>query len=217
MAILDDISSAVQRGKRKEVVKLVQQAIDEGIPAPEILDKGLLAAMDVIGPKFRDGEMFVPEVLVAARSLNAGSELLKPLLAAEGTEPLGKAVIGTVKDDMHDIGKNLVRMMVEGKGIEIEDLGIDVKTEVFVDYVKEHPDLDLVLLSALLTTTMPKLKEVIDALKDAGLRDQVKIMVGGAPVTQEYADEIGADAYTPDAGSCGMKAAEILKELKGIA
>ena len=216
MAILDDISSAVQRGKRKEVVKLVQQAIDEGIPAPEILDKGLLAAMDVIGPKFRDGEMFVPEVLVAARSLNAGSELLKPLLAAEGTEPLGKAVIGTVKDDMHDIGKNLVRMMVEGKGIDITDLGVDVETEKFVEFLKENPDTDLVLLSALLTTTMPRLKEVIDAITDAGLRDSVIIMVGGAPVTQEFADEIGADAYTPDCGSCSMKAAELLRAKKGM-
>ncbi|MDY2626658.1 MAG: corrinoid protein [Coriobacteriales bacterium] len=213
MAILDDISEAVQHGKRKDVKKLVQQAIDEGVDAAEILDKGLLAAMDVIGPKFRDGEIFVPEVLVAARALNTGSELLKPLLAAEGSEPLGTAVIGTVKDDMHDIGKNLVRMMVEGKGIEINDLGVDVETETFVNYVKENNP-DLLLLSALLTTTMPHLKDVIDALKDAGLRDQVTIMVGGAPVTQEYADEIGADAYTPDAGSCAMKAAELLKAKK---
>lgn len=217
MAILDDISMAVQRGKRKDVKKLVQQAVDEGLDPSEILEKGLLAAMDVIGPKFRDGEIFVPEVLVAARSLNAGSEVLKPLLAAEGTEPLGKAVIGTVKDDMHDIGKNLVRMMVEGKGIEIEDLGVDVETEKFVEYVKNHPDLDLLLLSALLTTTMPRLKEVIDALKDAGLRDQVIIMVGGAPVTEEFAKEIGADAYTPDAGSAAMKAAELLKAKKANA
>ena len=213
MAILDDISEAVQHGKRKDVKKLVQQAIDEGVDAAEILDKGLLAAMDVIGPKFRDGEIFVPEVLVAARALNTGSELLRPLLAAEGSEPLGTAVIGTVKDDMHDIGKNLVRMMVEGKGIEINDLGVDVETETFVNYVKENNP-DLLLLSALLTTTMPHLKDVIDALKDAGLRDQVTIMVGGAPVTQEYADEIGADAYTPDAGSCAMKAAELLKAKK---
>ena len=147
MAILDDISEAVQHGKRKDVKKLVQQAIDEGVDAAEILDKGLLAAMDVIGPKFRDGEIFVPEVLVAARALNTGSELLKPLLAAEGSEPLGTAVIGTVKDDMHDIGKNLVRMMVEGKGIEINDLGVDVETETFVNYVKENNP-DLLLLSA---------------------------------------------------------------------
>ena len=209
MAILDDISEAVQHGKRKDVKKLVQQAIDEGVDAAEILDKGLLAAMDVIGPKFRDGEIFVPEVLVAARALNTGSELLKPLLAAEGSEPLGTAVIGTVKDDMHDIGKNLVRMMVEGKGIEINDLGVDVETETFVNYVKENNP-DLLLLSALLTTTMPHLKDVIDALKDAGLRDQVTIMVGGAPVTQEYADEIGADAYTPDAASAAKKAKDLV-------
>ena len=215
MAILDDISMAVQRGKRKDVKKLVEQAIAEGIAPAEILEKGLLSAMDVIGPKFRDGEIFVPEVLVAARSLNAGSEILKPLLA-EGAEPLGKAVIGTVKDDMHDIGKNLVRMMVEGKGIDITDLGVDVETEKFVEFLKENPDTDLVLLSALLTTTMPRLKEVIDAITDAGLRDSVIIMVGGAPVTQEFADEIGADAYTPDCGSCSMKAAELLRAKKGM-
>ena len=146
---------------------------------------------------------------VACEAIGASLDLL----AAEGSEPLGTAVIGTVKDDMHDIGKNLVRMMVEGKGIEINDLGVDVETETFVNYVKENNP-DLLLLSALLTTTMPHLKDVIDALKDAGLRDQVTIMVGGAPVTQEYADEIGADAYTPDAGSCAMKAAELLKAKK---
>ncbi len=213
MAVLDDINAAIQTGKKKKVVPLVQQAIDEGIGAQDILN-ALLDGFGVIGEKFRNDEVFVPEVLVAARAMNAGTALLKPLLDEAGTEPLGKACLGSVEGDMHDIGKNIVRMMVEGKGIEVEDLGIDVKAEVFVNYVKENPDCKLVLASALLTTTMPKLKEVIDAFKDAGLRDQVKIMVGGAPVTQEFADEIGADAYTPDGGSCAIKAAEILTELK---
>lgn len=212
MAVLDDINAAIQRGKKKEVVPLVQQAIDEGIGPSEILD-ALLDGFGVIGDAFRRDEVFVPEVLVAARAMNAGTALLKPLLEEEGAEPLGKAVLGTVEGDLHDIGKNIVRMMVEGKGIEVEDLGIDVKAEVFVDYVREHPDCKLVLASALLTTTMPKLSEVVKAFEDAGMRDQVKIMVGGAPVTQEYADEIGADAYTPDGGSCAVKAADLLVEM----
>ncbi len=213
MAVLDDINAAIQKGKKKLVVPLVQQAIDEGIPANDILG-ALLDGFSVIGDAFRRDEVFVPEVLVAARAMNAGTALLKPLLEEEGAEPLGKACLGTVEGDLHDIGKNIVRMMVEGKGIEVEDLGIDVKAEAFVDYVRENPDCKLVLASALLTTTMPKLSEVVQAFEDAGLRDQVKIMVGGAPVTQEYADQIGADAYTPDGGSCAIKAAEILTEMK---
>ncbi len=213
MAVLDDINAAIQKGKKKLVVPLVQQAIDEGIPPNDILG-ALLDGFSVIGDAFRRDEVFVPEVLVAARAMNAGTALLKPLLEEEGAEPLGKACLGTVEGDLHDIGKNIVRMMVEGKGIEVEDLGIDVKAETFVDYVREHPDCKLVLASALLTTTMPKLSEVVQAFEDAGLRDQVKIMVGGAPVTQEYADQIGADAYTPDGGSCANKAAEILPEMK---
>ncbi|MGI6221429.1 MAG: corrinoid protein [Coriobacteriales bacterium] len=213
MAVLDDINAAIQKGKKKLVVPLVQQAIDEGIDAKDILE-ALLDGFSVIGDAFRRDEVFVPEVLVAARAMNAGTALLKPLLEEAGAEPLGKACLGTVEGDMHDIGKNIVRMMVEGKGIEVEDLGIDVKAETFVDYVREHPDCHLVLASALLTTTMPKLSEVVKAFEDAGLRDQVKIMVGGAPVTQEFADQIGADAYTPDGGSCAIKAAEILAEMK---
>lgn len=210
MSILDDVSAAVQAGKKKDVEALVQQAIDEGVSAQEILDGGLLAAMDIIGPKFKNNEIFVPEVLVAARAMNAGSALLKPLLAEAGTEPKGKAVIGTVKGDMHDIGKNLVRMMIEGKGIEINDLGVDVAPETFIDYIKSNPDLNLVCLSALLTTTLPALKDTVAAIKDAGLDSQVKILVGGAPVTQEYADEIGADGYSVDAGSAAAKAMELL-------
>ncbi|MCR5846169.1 MAG: corrinoid protein [bacterium] len=213
MALLDDINAAIQKGKKKIVVPLVQQAIDEGYKAQDILD-ALLAGFDVIGEKFRNDEVFVPEVLVAARAMNAGTALLKPLLQAEGAESLGKAVIGTVEGDMHDIGKNIVRMMVEGKGIDIVDLGIDVPADKFVEYIKENPDCHLVLCSALLTTTMPQLPVIVKAFEDAGLRDQVKIMIGGAPVTQEYCDEIGADAYTVDGGSCANVAAEILRAMK---
>jgi 5-methyltetrahydrofolate--homocysteine methyltransferase len=210
MAITDDISTAVQAGKKKDVEELVQRAIDEGIAAQDILDKGLLAAMDIIGPKFKNNEIFVPEVLVAARAMNAGAALLKPILAEVGAEPKGKAVIGTVKGDMHDIGKNLVRMMIEGKGIEVSDLGVDVSPETFVDFIKSNPDVSLVCLSSLLTTTLPAMKDTVAAIREAGLSNQVKIMVGGAPVTQEYADEIGADGYSVDAGSAAMKAVELL-------
>ena len=207
MSLLEDISSAVQRGKRKEVKPLVQQAIDEGMDPVVILNEGLVPAMSIIGDRFSRNEAFVPEMLVAARAMAAGTELLKPLLAEEGAEPVGKAVIGTVKGDMHDIGKNLVRMMLEGKGIEVEDLGVDVAPEAFVAYVREHPDCQIVCLSALLTTTMPMIGETIKALEDAGLRDKVKVMVGGAPVTQAFADEVGADSYTDDAGAAANAAA----------
>jgi corrinoid protein of di/trimethylamine methyltransferase len=212
MSILEEISSALQRGKRKEVTQLVQQAIDEGLSAAKILEEGLLAGMSVIGGKFKNNEVFVPEVLVAARCMNAGSALLKPLLAEEGAEPLGTVCLGTVKGDLHDIGKNIVRMMVEGKGINVIDLGVDVESEKFVECAKEN-NCKLVLCSALLTTTMPALKEVIEKFVEAGYRDQVKIMVGGAPVTQSFADSIGADAYTPDAASCAEKAAELLRAM----
>jgi 5-methyltetrahydrofolate--homocysteine methyltransferase len=188
----------------------VRQALDEGVSAAEILNGGLLAAMDIIGPKFKNNEIFVPEVLVAARAMNAGTDILKPYLAEDGAEPLGKAVIGTVKGDMHDIGKNLVRMMIEGKGIEIEDLGVDVDAQTFIDYLKEHEDVSLVALSALLTTTLPALEATVKAVDEAGLRNRVKILVGGAPVTQEYADQIGADGYTADAGSAAIKAVELI-------
>lgn len=210
MSIYDDISSAVQRGKKKEVVPLVQQAIDEGLDPQDILNKGLVPAMSIIGDKFSAGEAFVPEMLVAARAMAKGTELLKPLLAAEGAEPMGKAVIGTVKGDMHDIGKNLVRMMIESKGFEITDLGVDVAPERFVAFLQEHDDIDIVCCSALLTTTMPEIATTIQAIKEAGLRDHVKIMVGGAPVTQAFADEIGADAYTEDAGEAAVRAVELM-------
>ena len=210
MGILEDISSAVQRGKKKEVAPLVEQALAEGVEPLAILNGALVPAMGVIGDKFSAGEVFVPEMLVAARAMAAGTEVLKPHLADAGAEPLGKAVIGTVKGDMHDIGKNLVRMMLEGKGIEVEDLGVDVAPEAFVEYLREHPDCQLVCLSALLTTTMPAIADTVKAIEDAGLRGGVKVMVGGAPVTQAFADEVGADAYTPDAGAAAAKAAELV-------
>lgn len=210
MTIYEDISSAVQRGKRKEVVPLVQQALDEGCDPIDILNQGLVPAMDIIGERFSVGEAFVPEMLVAAKAMNAGTELLKPFLVEEGNEPLGHAVIGTVKGDMHDIGKNLVRMMIEAKGFEVTDLGVDVAPEQFVSFVQENDDVDIVCCSALLTTTMPEIAATIKAIEDAGLRDQVKVMIGGAPVTQAFADEIGADAYTDDAGAAAVRAVELV-------
>ena len=199
-AVLEGISGLLQKGKAKDIVVAVQKALDDGIPAADILEKGLISGMNVIGGKFKNGEVFVPEVLVAARAMNHASVVLKPALAKAGVEPVGKAIICTVKGDLHDIGKNLVKMMIEGNGIEVMDLGVDVPAEKIVDVVKSS-DAKVLCLSALLTTTMLAQKDVIDALKTAGVRDKVKVMVGGAPVTQSFADEIGADAYTPDAAS----------------
>lgn len=210
MTTLEEISTAVLNGKRKVVVPLVEQAISEGVEANVILNEALIPPMDVIGDKFSKGEAFVPEMLLAARAMSAGTEVLKPYLAGEDSEPIGKAVIGTVKGDMHDIGKNLVRMMIESKGFEITDLGVDVDAEQFVTFLKENEDTDIVCLSALLGTTMPEIKTTIDAITDAGLRDNVKIMIGGAPVTQAYADEVGADAFTVDAGAAAVRAVELV-------
>ena len=211
MEIYEQISSAVQRGKKKEVKPLVQQALDEGCDAIDILNEALVPAMSIIGDKFSAGEVFVPEMLVAARAMAAGTDILKPYLADEGAEPVGKAVIGTVKGDMHDIGKNLVRMMIESKGFEVTDLGVDVAPEQFVAFLQENDDTDIVCCSALLTTTMPEIGATIRAIEEAGLRDRVKIMVGGAPVTQAFADEVGADAWTPDAGAAAAKAVELVR------
>ena len=205
--LLEDISAQLQKGKAKAVKELVQQAIDEGIPAQKILTEGLLSGMNIIGEKFKKNEIFVPEVLVAARAMNQGTSLLKPLLAAEGSVSLGKVIIGTVAGDLHDIGKNLVGMMLEGSGFTVMDLGVDVKPEMFIDAVRGGAK--IIGMSALLTTTMPMMAKVIERLKDEGLRDQVKVMIGGAPITQEYADEIGADGYSSDAAS----AAELAKRL----
>ena len=209
MSILTDIGEALERGKRKQVTQLVQQALDDGLAPQQILTEGLLPGMDRVGVKFRNNEVFVPEVLVAARAMSAGTEVLKPLLAEAGGVSKGKAVIGTVKGDLHDIGKNLVKMMIEGKGIEVIDLGVDVAPEAFVQAAAEH-NADIVCCSALLTTTMPVIGEVVEAFKAAGTRDKVKIMVGGAPVTQEFCDSVGGDYYTPDAASAAVCAVELL-------
>ena len=213
MATIDDLASAVERGKKKEALPLLQQCIDEGIGAQTILEDGLIAALDVVGDKFSKNEIFIPEMLVAARVMAACTDVLKPYLSEAGSEPLGKVMLGTVAGDMHDIGKNLVKMMLEGKGFEVIDMGVDVPVETFVNYLQENPDVQIIALSALLTTTMPAMEETVKAIKAAGLDEGRKIMVGGAPITQAFCDEIGADAYTVDAGSCAVKAAELITEL----
>lgn len=200
MVQMTEIATLLQKGKAKDVAALVQQAVEEGISAETILKEGLLTGMEVIGRRFRDNEIFVPEVLVAARAMSKGTEVLRPILAREGATASGKVCIGTVKGDMHDIGKNLVKMMLEGKGLEVIDLGTDVPAEKFIQTAIEE-NCQVICCSALLTTTMPEMELVVKAAIDAGIRDKVKIMVGGAPITQEFADSIGADAYTDDAAS----------------
>ncbi|MDR1600734.1 MAG: corrinoid protein [Oscillospiraceae bacterium] len=207
MGILQDISQALQRGRMPKVKELVALALSQGESPKSILEDGLLAGMSVIGEKFKNNEVFVPEVLVAARAMNAGTALLKEKLQEEGVTAKGKAVIGTVKGDLHDIGKNLVKLMLEGKGLEVIDLGVDVSPEKFVEAVNEQ-GARLVCCSALLTTTMGEMKSVVEALERAGVRDKVKILVGGAPITQGFCDAIGADAYAPDAASAADKALE---------
>ena len=210
MSVLNEISEKLQKGKAKDVKALVQKAIDEGLPAKEILEDGLLSGMGIIGEKFKNNEVFVPEVLVAARAMNMGAELLKPLLAEAGVKSSGKVVLGTVKGDLHDIGKNLVKMMMEGKGLEVIDIGTDVPPEKYIE-VATAENCQVIACSALLTTTMGVMQEVVDAAKNAGVRDKVKIMVGGAPITQAFCDQIGADRYTSDAAT----AAEVAVELCG--
>ena len=209
-SVLEEISTAVEKGKAKQIKDLVTKAIEEGHTAQEILNDGLLHGMNIIGDRFTRNEAFVPEVLVSARAMNKGTELIKPLLAEAGNEPLGKAVLGTVQGDLHDIGKNIVRLMVESKNIVVIDLGVDVPPEKFVE-TAINEKCDLVLCSALLTTTMPMIGKTVEAINDAGIRDKVTIMIGGAPITQEFCDEIGADYYTEDAAACANKAEEILK------
>lgn len=205
MAILDEISLQLQEGKAKVVKQLVATAIEEGLSAQDILENGLLRGMGIIGEKFKNNEVFVPEVLVAARAMNMGVEVLKPLLQEEGVKSVGKVIIGTVKGDLHDIGKNLVRLMMEGKGLEVVDLGTDVLPETFVEAAIES-DCQVICCSALLTTTMNVMKDVVEAVEKAGLRSKVKIMVGGAPITQSFCEQIGADSYTPDATTAAIQA-----------
>lgn len=210
MAVLQEISEQLQRGKAKLVKELVQQAIDEGIPAKEILEEGLLSGMGVIGVKFKNNEVFVPEVLVAARAMNMGVQVLKPHLQESGVQAKGRVCIGTVKGDLHDIGKNLVKLMMEGKGLEVIDLGTDVAPETFIRTAVEQ-ECGVICCSALLTTTMSAIGDVVKAAEEAGIRDKVSIMIGGAPVTQAFCDQIGADVYTPDAATAADAAAELCK------
>lgn len=205
---IEKIRQAVIEGDRNAAVEEVQKALDAGLPAEKILHEGLIDAMREVGELFEEGEFFVPEMLIAARAMSAALELLKPRLVEQGVEPLGKVVIGTVKGDLHDIGKSLVAMMLEGAGFEIVDLGTDVSPEKFIEALKNGAN--IVAMSALLTTTMPNMQTTIDAITQAGLRDQARILVGGAPVTQAFADSIGADGYAPDASAAVRKAQALI-------
>jgi len=210
MADLQTLAEALIRGDRDTVLALTKQALDEGVSPKEILEKGLIAGMDVVGKRFKANEVYVPEVLIAARAMHAGMDVLEPALAKAGVEPVGTVVLGTVKGDLHDIGKNLVGMMLTGGGMKVIDVGTDVPAEKFVESCKAE-GAAICAMSALLTTTMPHMTDVVKALKDAGV--EVKTVIGGAPVTQTYADEIGADGYAPDAAS----AVDKVKELIGVA
>jgi len=210
MADLQAIADALIKGDRNTVADLTSKALQEGVSSKEVLEEGLIAGMNVIGKRFKANEIYVPEVLIAARAMKAGMEILQPELAAAGVEPVGAVVLGTVKGDLHDIGKNLVGMMLTGGGLKVIDVGIDTAPEKFVEACKAE-NAQICAMSALLTTTMPQMAEVVKALKDSGAG--VKTMIGGAPVTQSYADEIGADGYAPDAAS----AVELAKELLGAA
>jgi 5-methyltetrahydrofolate--homocysteine methyltransferase len=206
---LEAIYEAVMEGDAGEAKVQVQAALDAGVPPADILNKGCIAAMAEVGKQFEEGELFVPEMLIAARAMQAGMNVLKPHLAEGEIVSAGRIVVGTVAGDLHDIGKNLVGMMMEGAGFEVIDLGTDVKPQAFIEAVREHEP-DLIGMSALLTTTMPAMTATIDDLTEAGLRDQVKVLVGGAPVTQGFADSIGADGFAPDASSASRKAKELL-------
>lgn len=207
--ILQEMASNLYNGEEEKVAELVQQALDQGMAAGEILSGGLIAGMDEVGRDFKAGDLFVPEVLIAARAMHAGMHILRPLLTESDASTAGKYVIGTVKGDLHDIGKNLVKMMLEGAGFETIDLGTDVEPAAFVAAVREHQP-HLLGMSALLTTTMVNMKATIEALEEAGLRDSVKVMIGGAPVTAAFAEQVGADAYAPDAASAVDTARELV-------
>lgn len=213
MDLIQEISEYLQKGRAKNVKQLVQQALDENMDPKAILNDGLLSGMMIIGAKFKNNEVFVPEVLVAARAMNVGLSVLEPKLIEVGNEPVGKAVIGTVQGDLHDIGKNLVVMMLKGAGFEIYDLGVDVETSVYIDKAEEV-GADIICMSALLTTTMPKMQDCIEQLKERGLRDKYIVMIGGAPVNESFCEQIGADYYTPDAASCAEVAKKVVQEKK---
>ncbi|MHB8074346.1 cobalamin-binding protein [Desulfosporosinus fructosivorans] len=200
MANFEELSQSVISGNLTKVKKLTQALIDEGVSPLDIINQGLIAGMSVVGARFKNGEMYVPEVLVAARSMSAGIELVKPLIAAKDMPSAGKVLLGTVKGDLHDIGKNLVGMMLESRGYTVINAGIDVSPEKFVQGIKEHQP-DVLAMSALLTTTMLHMKDTIELLKEEGIKDQVKVIIGGAPISQDFADEVGADGFAPDAAS----------------
>ncbi|HHV60976.1 MAG TPA: cobalamin-binding protein [Clostridiaceae bacterium] len=208
MSIFKEISQNLQQGRAKNVKELVQKALDEGVDPKEILENGLLYGMNIIGEKFKNNEVYVPEVLIAARAMNTGVEVLKPYLVASGVKAKGKVIIGTVRGDLHDIGKNLVKMMMEGKGLEVIDLGVDVPSEKFISAAMEH-NAQIIACSALLTTTMGEMENVVKTAEKSGIRDKVKIMVGGAPVTDSFCKKIGADCYSPDAASAAECALNI--------
>lgn len=208
MSLVEQICENMEKSQLRAVKELVREALDSGIPADDILNNGLIKGMDKVGEKFKNNEVFVPEVLVAARAMSQSLAILKPLLSEENKAPLGKACIGTVSGDLHDIGKNLVKLMLEGKGIEVIDLGVDVSPEKFIE-TAINENCNIICCSALLTTTMDSVVEVIKLAESAGIREKVKIMIGGAPITQSFCDAIGADFYTPDAASAATMAAEI--------
>ena len=214
MADLNAIAENLIKGQAPKVEELVKQAVAEGVSVRDILNEGLVKGMGVVGEKFKNNEFYVPEVLIAARAMKAGMALIRPTLIEEKVEPVGTASIGTVKGDLHDIGKNLVSMMLEGAGFEVVDLGIDVSPERFIESV-EKEGVQIICMSALLTTTMPSMKTTVDAVKEAGLSDKCRTMIGGAPVTQQYADQIGADGYAPDAASAADTAKELVAAMKG--
>lgn len=205
MSILAEISTFLQAGKAPKVKELVAQAIEEGFSAKDILEKGLLDGMNIIGGKFKNNEVFVPEVLIAARAMNMGISIIRPQLVSEGVEEKGVAVIGTVKGDLHDIGKNLVKMMLEGKGLKVIDCGVDVPADKFITAAEEN-NAQIICCSALLTTTMSEMKNVVDAVNASPLKGKVKVMIGGAPVTESFCQSIGADKYTSDAASAAEAA-----------
>ncbi|HIL11704.1 MAG TPA: cobalamin-binding protein [Candidatus Latescibacteria bacterium] len=212
MADLETVAESLIKGQAPAVDAGVRQALEEEVPVRDILHQGLIAGMNVVGEKFKSNEFYIPEGLIATRAMKVGLELIRPQMVAEKVEPLGKACIGTVKGDLHDIGKNLVGMMLEGAGFEVVDLGIDVPPEKFVEAAREH-DIQIVCMSALLTTTMGSMQSTVEALKEAGLGDQVRTLIGGAPITQAFADKIGADGFAEDAASATEAAKELVTAL----
>jgi 5-methyltetrahydrofolate--homocysteine methyltransferase len=205
MGTVQELSEAIQKGNAPKAKELTTELLGAKTSAADVLNKGLLDGMEKVGRRFKANEIYIPEVLIAARAMNQSMDILKPELVKAGVKPVGKMLLGTVKGDLHDIGKNLVKMMAQGAGLEVVDLGIDVSADKFIQGVKDNPDAKAVGMSALLTTTMTGMKEVIDRFEKEGLRSKVKFMVGGAPLTDQYAKEIGADGYAPDAASASEK------------